>query len=129
MLNAVSEFILKDSFPLQLCLHSIPAVNIVIKLFQNQSENIVGSFDAYNAKRERFQTIHMAANLLQAAVAITAFALCILLPAFSSVLALVALGFGAGALTSYLMDLFLNKFGSERSNLDNNGYWVMLKGL
>lgn len=83
MLNTISEFILKDSFPLQLCLHSIPAVNLVIKLFQNDPKNIVGTFDEYNAKRDRFQHIHMTANLLQAAVAVTAIALCIHLPAFS----------------------------------------------
>lgn len=142
MLSSISELMLKDSAPVQVCLYSIPVVNIIVRLFQNAHsfDKIGGDYsnskvDEYEAKKEKFQRSLTTAMLIQMAVAITAFALCILLPSASLVLAKVAIGFGMAALSSYLLDWFLSNCGAETLSVNSQPVptvhiaHVHLKGL
>jgi hypothetical protein len=119
MLNTISEFLLKDSYPLQVCLHSIPVVNVIVRFVQNKwsldtigTQPLPAQIQDYTLRKSRFDHSIKTAIKIQIAIAISAFALCILIPN-SFVLASVCLGFGVGASTSYLLDLFMKNFGSS----------------
>jgi uncharacterized membrane protein SpoIIM required for sporulation len=85
-MQALSNFVLRDSFPVQMALYTIPGVHIFARLFQShhsldlvaKNNNKIAQF---NERKEHFQKHMTNAIQIQTAVAVMAFVTCIIFPA------------------------------------------------
>ncbi|MBA2727835.1 MAG: hypothetical protein H0U49_06660 [Parachlamydiaceae bacterium] len=141
MISSISQFLLWDNAPLQIFLHSTPLSNLFVRLYQNKNsvsefitsnDNSTFKLESYGIKRLNFQSYVKTGVLIQTAIAVAAFASCILCPPGSAAFcagSYLCATFAAGAFSSNLWDKFLTSFGALTTHVTSNGVQTIVKGF